>query len=81
MHLISTRAQTVRLQQYSVAAESPARPSLMVHFAPGETIHTENSYKFTPSAIAALLAESCFTPTRTFLDPQNLFAVTLAEAV
>ena len=80
MHLVSTRAQTVRIPQHSTAPESRALPSLMVHFAPGETIHTENSYKFTPAAIAALLAESCFTFTQTFTDPQNLFAVTLALA-
>ncbi len=81
MHLVSTRAQTVRIPQHSTAPESRALPSLMVHFAPGETIHTENSYKFTPAAIAALLAESCFTSTQTFTDPQELFAVTLAEAI
>jgi dimethylhistidine N-methyltransferase len=75
MHLISTCAQTVHIPQNS------SGPSLVLHFAKGETIHTENSYKFTPAAITALLAESCFTPTRTFTDPQNLFAVTLAEAV
>jgi dimethylhistidine N-methyltransferase len=81
MHLVSTRAQTVRIPQQGAAAESPAGPSLALHFAEGETIHTENSYKFTVAAISKLLAESCFIPTRTFTDPQNLFAVTLAAAI
>jgi L-histidine Nalpha-methyltransferase len=75
MHLASTCAQTVRI---------PANPSgaaLTLHFAPGETIHTENSYKFTPTTIATLLTSARFTPTRTFRDPHNLFAVTLATAV
>jgi len=75
MHLASTCAQTIRIP------ENFTSPALTLHFAPGETIHTENSYKFTPAAIAALLANCNFSPTRTFLDPQNLFAVTLATAI
>ena len=75
MHLASTCAQTVRIPENSTV------PALTLHFAPGETIHTENSYKFTSAAIAALLANCNFSPTRTFLDPQNLFAVTLATAI
>jgi uncharacterized SAM-dependent methyltransferase len=50
-------------------------------FASGETIHTENSYKFTPPSIAALLTPSGFAPTRTFQDPAGLFVVTLAQAI
>ena len=57
-----------------------AGPALNLHFTPGESIHTENSYKFTPAAIAALLTTARFTPTRTFTDPNSLFAVTLATA-
>jgi L-histidine N-alpha-methyltransferase len=55
-----------------------ATPALNLHFKAGETIHTENSYKFTPPAIASLLTDSGFRPTRTFTDPNSLFAVTLA---
>jgi uncharacterized SAM-dependent methyltransferase len=75
IYLESLAAQTVRIPANS------SGPALILRFAPGETIHTENSYKFTPAAIAALLADSHFTPTRTFTDPANLFAVTLAAAV
>jgi len=75
MHLESLAAQTVAIPANS------AGPALSVSFAPGETIHTENSYKFTPAALAALLAAARFTPTRTFTDSANLFAVTLALAV
>jgi len=67
-------------QQVTIPANS-AGGRLSLHFAEGETIHTENSYKFTPAAIAALLADSAFTPTRTFTDANNLFAVTLATAI
>jgi L-histidine Nalpha-methyltransferase len=75
MHLESTCAQTIHIPENSTG------PRLTLNFAPGETIHTENSYKFTPAAIATLLTDSAFTATRTFTDPQNLFAVTLATAI
>jgi L-histidine Nalpha-methyltransferase len=75
IYLESLSAQTVHIPANS------AGDALTLHFAPGETIHTENSYKFTPAAISALLEAARFTPTRTFTDPANLFAVTLAEAV
>jgi uncharacterized SAM-dependent methyltransferase len=74
MHLESLIAQRVSIP------ESGAGPALTLPFAPGETIHTENSYKFTPASIASLLAASAFAPTRTFTDPARLFAVTLATA-
>ena len=43
IYLESLSAQTVRIPA------SSASPGLTLHFAPGETIHTENSYKFTPA--------------------------------
>ncbi len=74
MHLVSTCAQTV-----SLPARSMGRAQT-VHFAPGETIHTENSYKFTAESVRALLTPS-FRPVRSFRDADDHFAVTLAEAV
>jgi L-histidine N-alpha-methyltransferase len=75
MHLQSLLPQAVHIPA------NAAGPALTLHFAQSETIHTENSYKFTPTAIAALLSETHFAPTRTFTDPQNHFAVTLATAI
>jgi L-histidine N-alpha-methyltransferase len=75
MHLQSLVPQTVRIPA------NAAGPAMTLHFAASETIHTENSYKFTPASISALLADSSFAPTRTFTDSGNLFAVTLAEAL
>ena len=72
--------QSLAPQRVYIPANSTG-PALTLYFAAGETIHTENSYKFTPAAIAALLASARFAPTRTFTDPANLFAVTLATAV
>jgi dimethylhistidine N-methyltransferase len=75
IYLESLSAQSARIPANS------AGDALTLNFAPGETIHTENSYKFTPAAISALLAAAHFAPTRTFTDPANLFAVTLATAI
>jgi uncharacterized SAM-dependent methyltransferase len=75
MHLVSNCAQAVRIPANS------AGPALTLRFARGESIHTENSYKFTPESIAGLLGPSGFGVSRTFTDPRDLFAVTLAEAI
>ena len=45
------------------------------HFAKGERIHTENSYKYRPEAFGRLLADAGFTQRRVFLDPAGDFAV------
>ena len=75
MHLESITNQRVHLPT------DPTGPALTLHFSPNETIHTENSYKFTPSRISTLLTAADFTPTQTWHDPQHLFAVTLATAI
>jgi len=72
MHLVSLEKQT------AILPRSATGPALPVHFAKGESIHTENSYKFTPAALKALFAASRFTPKRSFTDLDNLFSVTLA---
>jgi L-histidine Nalpha-methyltransferase len=50
------------------------------HFARGERIHTENSYKFTPESIARLLQESGFNLEKSWTDPKEWFCVLLARA-
>ncbi len=75
MHLVSGSRQTVTI------AETVTGAPLDIHFAEDETIHTENSYKFTPERLAALLASADFAVAQTFTDPAELFAVTLAAAV
>jgi L-histidine N-alpha-methyltransferase len=67
MHLKSLRAQTVRVG------------SLNVSFQAGETIHTENSYKFTQGSIAAMLEASGFRMVEAWNDERGWFAVTLAS--
>lgn len=46
-------------------------------FAAGETIHTENSYKFTPQEFEALAASAGFEPIKMWRDAGQLFAVML----
>ncbi len=69
MHLESLRAQTVHL-----AGER-------ISFAAGETIHTENSHKFTEASLQQLLGKAQFRAAKTFLSPTKSFAVTLASAI
>ena len=74
MHLVARLAHTVQLP-----ADANG-PEILIRFAAGESIHTENSRKFTRPSIAAMLEPTGFRPTRTFTDPDDRFAVTLATA-
>ncbi len=74
MHLESMVTQRVHLPA------NAGCPATTIAFAAGETIHTENSYKFTATAISSLLLGAGFTPVKTWHDPHDLFAVTLALA-
>ncbi len=68
MHLVEQRAQRVTIDD------------LELHFTAGETIHTENSYKFTQRSIAWLLKQSGFTLGQQWTDAKGWFAVNLAVA-
>jgi uncharacterized SAM-dependent methyltransferase len=68
MHLESLREQYVRI---------PAA-KLLVHFTRGETIHTENSYKFTRNSLGALLDDAGFKIEQMWQDPLKWYALTLA---
>jgi dimethylhistidine N-methyltransferase len=73
MHLRSLTAQIVTIPANS------AGPACTIEFKAGETIHTENSYKFTRSRIGNLLVSAGFHPARTFVDRRRSFALTLAK--
>jgi uncharacterized SAM-dependent methyltransferase len=68
MHLESTRDQCVNI---------PAA-RLNIQFSAFETIHTENSYKFTRQTLSALLHDAGFMIEQTWADPQQWYALTLA---
>jgi dimethylhistidine N-methyltransferase len=71
MHLESRFAQQVRISALDFEVE----------FAAGETIHTENSYKYLPGQAEARLAAAGFQAAKTWTDPQGWFAVCLARAI
>ncbi len=71
MHLKSRDAQRVHVGALD----------LKVDFAAGESIHTENSYKFRPGQAEALLAEAGFRAEATWTDARGWFAVCLGRAV
>jgi len=71
MHLESTESQ-----QVSIAALD-----LSVEFEPGETIHTENSYKFTRARISTMLTATGFGLVKQWTDPNAWFGVTLASVI
>jgi len=75
MYLESLEQQSVYIPANAVC------PALTLEFAAGETIHTENSYKFTPASIDSLLSDCGFSAVKVFTDARELFAVTLARAV
>ena len=68
MHLVSRRAQTVH-----VAGER-------FSFDEGETIHTENSHKFTIEGFRALASRAGFRPGPVWTDADNLFSVHWLQA-
>ena len=68
MHLAARQALTVRW------------PGAERHFAAGERLHTENSYKWQAADFAALLQQAGFADVQTWTDAQGWFAVMLARA-
>jgi L-histidine Nalpha-methyltransferase len=70
MHLESLIAQAVPIRDLG----------LTVDFRRGESIHTENSYKFTPETAAQLLERGGFALQQSWADAQGWFGVYLAEA-
>jgi dimethylhistidine N-methyltransferase len=69
MHLESRKDQDVWIRDLGRA----------FHFARGERIHTENSYKFTPSGIATLMRRSGLRLEKSWTDPQGWFSEVLAR--
>jgi dimethylhistidine N-methyltransferase len=63
MHLISRKAQTVRVLGRSFS------------FRAGESIHTENSYKYSLERFSALARGSGWTPRACWTDREGMFSV------
>ncbi len=63
MHLRSLREQTVRVA------------GRIFHFGAGETMHTENSCKYSVEELQQLARAAGFTPTHCWTDAEQLFSV------
>jgi dimethylhistidine N-methyltransferase len=63
MHLASRKRQKVEVC------------GRMIEFRAGETIHTENSYKYTVESFGALARGTGWTPAARWTDPQGYFSV------
>jgi len=63
MHLISKKKQTVRMLGTSFS------------FRTGETIHTENSYKYSVDRFEALARGAGWTVRESWTDPAKMFSV------
>ncbi|MDH3514090.1 MAG: L-histidine N(alpha)-methyltransferase [Gammaproteobacteria bacterium] len=63
MHLVSRRAQEIRLN------------GRRFHFAAGESIHTENSYKYAVGEFHSLARGAGLWPRQVWLDSDRLFSV------
>lgn len=68
MHLVSLKDQTARVSGREF------------RFAEGETIHTENSHKFTPDGFSRLAEEAGWRTLRLWVSPEPAFAVFLLAA-
>jgi dimethylhistidine N-methyltransferase len=69
MHLECTQEQDVRIED----------ADLDLHFTPRETIHTENSYKFTGESIQSLLKEVALEIRGAWKDRRGWYTLTLAS--
>lgn len=67
MHLVSRIAQSITLSGQSFA------------FAAGESIHTENSYKYSVDEFTALAARGGFVSDAVWTDPHELFSLHLLK--
>lgn len=68
MHLVSLRDQTVNLF------------GERIDFRAGETIHTENSYKYSLARFRALAQQAGWSLKQSWTDPDSLFSVHAIEA-
>jgi len=65
MHLVSKIRQSVKISKLN----------LTVHFDEGETIHTENSYKFDTEQLSSMAQKSGFQLDQTWFDSKKLFGL------
>jgi dimethylhistidine N-methyltransferase len=67
MHLVSTRKQTLNINGHTIILDKD------------ESVHTENSYKYSPDEFITLAENNNFEPVKFWTDTDNLFAVYLMK--
>ncbi|MFB3916610.1 MAG: L-histidine N(alpha)-methyltransferase [Terriglobales bacterium] len=82
-HLVRWNSSSSRIEMHlrSLCEQrvSIAALGLQVRFAPGETIHTENSYKYTAAMLRSILRQGGFALERTWMDERRWFSLCLAR--
>ena len=82
-HRVRWNGEHSRIEMHleSLVAHEVSIPSLdlALGFRRGETIHTENSYKFSVEGVQRLLAQAGFTAVNNWTDPHHWFGVFLAR--
>ncbi|MBO0757910.1 MAG: L-histidine N(alpha)-methyltransferase [Bradyrhizobiaceae bacterium] len=68
MHLVSTRPQTLNIADHTF------------EFTAGETIHTENSYKYSLDRFRVLARDAGYAPLEAWTDEHGLFSVHVLRA-
>ncbi|MEM9988037.1 MAG: L-histidine N(alpha)-methyltransferase, partial [Pseudomonadota bacterium] len=67
MHLVSQADQTIHISDQEF------------HFAEGETLHTESSYKYTIDGVKTLAHQSGWALHQTWTDPKDWFGIFLLK--
>ena len=65
----------------SNVAQTASIGTQQFHFAEGETVHTENSYKYHPAEFEALAADAGFRVKEMWIDERQWFGVYLLESL
>jgi len=71
----NAKARRIEMHLMSLAAQSVTICGRSFDFAEGETIHTENSHKYTVDGLRALAVQAGFTPRRVWCDADKLFSL------
>ncbi len=79
MHLVSKVAQHVRIAA-PVPVDSVGAGTIEIAFTEGESIWTESSYKYDPDELILNLEHAGFRLLKQWIDRDDHFALTLAEA-
>jgi L-histidine N-alpha-methyltransferase len=82
-HRVRWNGELARIEMHleSLVTQEVSIPALdlMVKFRRGETIHTENSYKYTLERATDMLAQTGFSVVESWTDPRHWFGLFLAR--